>query len=443
MTSVVCPYCFDRSAAARLPFRCQMSATGVRGGKPCAAELDGIWAEFMGPSVPPALKMRGPVFTAPRGLGSRLGGGARADCPHCGVSTPVRVCLRCHSDFPSDYTDQDTRIIALLGPKASGKSTYVSVLINELRNRVGRAYGASITAMGGETQRRDREMAEDLYDRLRLPEATRPAALGFNDPLLYRLSLPLRRRLRGDGSRHTALVFFDAAGEDLGSAEAMDRYTHYLAAADGIILLVDPLQMRAVRDQLPVDAGLPLPTVETPPQQIAADLAAQLRAHGRGTSRGRVTTPVAVAVTKTDSLFSLVGPHSPLRRNAAHAGGAVDDEDRLAVHEEMRGLLDGWDSGALLRQLDRDFARLSLFGLSALGSPPPVHAPADAPKSGPQPLRVEDPLLWLLGLGGLLPRTGTGGAGRRTAPAAAAATAAAGGSASTMAGRPHGSGGAA
>lgn len=100
----------------------------------------------------------------------------------------------------------------------------------------------------------------------------------------------------------------------------------------------------------------------------------------------------------------------------------MDDEDRLAVHEEMRGLLDGWDSGALFRQLDRDFAQLSLFGLSALGSPPPAHAPADAPKSGPQPLRVEDPLLWLLGLGGLLPRSGTGGgAGRRTAAAASGA----------------------
>ncbi|MFK0252180.1 hypothetical protein [Streptomyces sp. NPDC090445] len=427
MTSVVCPYCFDRSSAARLPFRCQMSATGVRGGKPCTAELDTVWAEFMGPSVPPALTLRGPVFPGPRGLAGRLGSGgaSRADCPRCGVSTPVRVCLRCHSDFPSDYCDQDTRIIALLGPKASGKSTYVSVLINELRNRVGRAYGASITAMGGETQRRDREMAEDLYDRLRLPGATRPAALGFNDPLLYRLSLPLRRRLLGDGSRHTALVFFDAAGEDLGSAEAMDRYTHYLAAADGIILLVDPLQMRAVRDQLPVDGGLPLPTVETPPQQIAADLAAQLRAHGRGSSRGRVTTPVAVAVTKTDSLFSLVGPHSPVRRNADHSGGVLHDEDRLAVHEEMRALLDSWDSGALFRQLERDFAQLSLFGISALGSPPPAESPSDAPKSGPQPLRVEDPLLWLLGLGGLLRRTpagsaAAGGSSRRTASGGAA-----------------------
>ncbi|MFE4332130.1 hypothetical protein ACFRQM_22720 [Streptomyces sp. NPDC056831] len=402
MTTVICPYCFDRSAAMRLPYRCLMTATGVRGGKPCDAEPDDLWAEFMGPSIPAALRLRGPVFTASRGLTGLRGPGSRTACPGCGVSTPVRVCRRCHNDFPSDYCDQDSRIIALVGPKASGKSTYVSVLLNELRNRVGRAYNASLAAMGGETQRRDREMAEDLYERLRLPDATRPAAMGFNDPLLYRLSLPRRGRL-GDGSRHTALVFFDAAGEDLKSAEAMDRYTHYLGAADGIILLVDPLQIGSVRDRTASGEGPPLPAVETPPQQIAADLAAQLRAHGRGGSRGRVTTPMAVAVTKTDTLRSLLGPHSPLLHNASHTGGALDEEDRLTVHEELRSLLDSWDSGVLCRQLERDFAELSFFGLSALGSPPPAHAPADAPKSGPQPLRIEDPLLWLLARRGLIP----------------------------------------
>lgn len=414
MTTVICPYCFDRAPAARLPYRCLMTATGVRGGTPCAAEPDHIWAEFMGPSVPPALRLRGPVFTARRpprtsslALAGRLpgrprGGGSRADCPGCGVPTPVRVCLRCHSDLPSDYCNQDSRIIALVGAKASGKSTYVSVLVNELRNRVGLAYDASLAAMGGETQRRDREMAEDLYDRLRLPAATRPAALGFNDPLLYRLSLPRRGRL-GDGSRHTALVFFDAAGEDLKSSEAMDRYTHYLAAADGIILLVDPLQIGSVRDQLFPGDGPPLPAVETAPQQIAADLAAQLRAHGRGGPRGRIATPMAVAISKTDMLRPLLGPHSPVLHNAPHSGGRLDDGDRAAVHEELRSQLEGWDSGALFRQLERDFADLSLFGVSALGAAPPADAPADAPRSGPRPLRIEDPLLWLLGRRGLIP----------------------------------------
>jgi Double-GTPase 2 len=405
MTTVVCPYCFDRSPAARLPYRCLMLATGVRGSGPCGTERDDAWAEFMGPSVPAAARMRGPVFQPPRGRAGLAGMRAsrsRVACPSCGVPTTVRVCPGCHNDLPSDYCDQDSQIIALVGAKASGKSTYVSVLVNELRHRVGDAFTASLVPMGGDSQRRDRELAEDLYDRLRLPEATRPAALGFNDPLIYRLSLPGPGR-RAGGSRHVALVFFDAAGEDLGSAEAMDRYTQYLGAADGIVLLVDPLQIGAVRDSLGPTDGPSLPAVETPAQQIAGDLATQLRAHGRGGARGRVDTPIAVAVTKTDMLRPLLSAHSPLLHNAPHTGGRLHEDDRIAVHEEVRALSAGWDSGALLRQLERDFARLSLFGLSALGSPPPADAPADAPKSGPRPLRVEDPLLWLLAGRGLVP----------------------------------------
>ncbi|MFE6332471.1 hypothetical protein ACFVP3_31565 [Streptomyces sp. NPDC057806] len=413
MTTVICPYCFARSAAAKLPYRCLMTPTGVRGGSPCGPERDDVWAGFMGPGVPPGARMRGPVFTPARRAGWRVGSGSSVPCPGCGVGTTTRVCGSCHSDLPSDYCDQDSRIIALVGAKASGKSTYVSVLVNELNHRVGQAYHASLAAMGQSTQVRDREMAEDLYERLRLPDATRPAALGFNDPLLYRLSLPRRSRL-GSGTRHTALVFFDAAGEDLAGAEAMDRYTRYLSAADGIVLLVDPLQLGSVRDRLPVHDGPPLPVVETPPQQIAADLARQLRAHGKGGSRGRVATPIAVAVTKTDMLRPLLDPHSPVLRNAPHPGGTFDEDDRLAVHEEIRSLLTDWDSGALLRQLELDFAELSLFGLSALGAPPPAEAPADAPKSGPQPIRVEDPLLWLLARRGLLPVHRTTGKERAT-----------------------------
>ncbi|MFD9716257.1 hypothetical protein [Streptomyces sp. NPDC059076] len=399
MTTVICPYCFARGAASRLRYRCLMTRTGLRGGRqPCMPQRDDTWAEFKGNAIGPQARMRGPVFDSRRALGPVR---SRAACPDCGVLTPVRVCVSCHSDLPSDYCDQDSRIIALVGAKATGKSTYVAVLVNELRHRVGRVYKGALAAMGSDTQRRDKEMAAELYDRLHLPGATRPAALGFNDPLLYRLSLPSTSRF-GDGSRHTALVFFDAAGEDLGDAAAMDRYTDYLAAADGIILLVDPLQLPSVRQELPPGYGPPLPPIETSPQQIAADIAGQLRGHGRRGTRGKVSTPLAVAVTKTDMLRPILQPQSPLLNNARHDGGVFDDTGRVAVHEEVRSLLDGWDGGELHRRLDRDFADVSYFGLSSLGASPPATAPADVPTSGPQPVRVEDPLLWLLARRGLL-----------------------------------------
>ena len=45
--------------------------------------------------------------------------------------------------------------------------------------------------------------------------------------------------------QRTLLSFFDTAGEDLITADSLARNARYLASADGIILLLDPLQMKA------------------------------------------------------------------------------------------------------------------------------------------------------------------------------------------------------
>jgi hypothetical protein len=398
MTTVVCPYCFGRDNAARLRFRCLMQTSRVGGAAPCVPEFDDVWAAFANHSGNRHAAMRGPLFSAPRRM---RGPNAREACPNCGVASPVRVCGRCHSDLPNDYCEQPSRIIALVGPKTAGKSTAVTVLLHELKGSVGRPFDAALSAMGSATQARFKELEDNLYDGLRLPAPTQSAAMSFNDPLIFRLSMRADRML-SSGSRATTLVFFDAAGENLVSSQEMDRYTAYLAAADGIILMVDPLQLRAVREPL-AQQGRRLPDIEAPPDQIAADLAAQLRGHQRRNRQGQVTTPIAVALTKSDELAQLLPSGSPLTRNSQHPGGRLDEADRISVHEEVRALLAQWDGGVLQAQLERDFETFSLFALSALGAPPPADAPADAPKQGPQPVRVADPLLWLLGRHGVLP----------------------------------------
>lgn len=396
MPNVICPYCFARDAASALPYRC-LSRGGGSLSRACDPVRDEVWEAFKGSAIGPQAAVRGPVFFPRRGLRAP---GNRVPCPTCEVPTPTRVCKECHSDLPSDYCDQESRIIALVGALSAGKSTFVTVLLHELRHRVGHALQAAVAAMGGDTQARDRELERDLYDLGLMPDPTTTAARALNDPLLYRLSLPAGRR--GTGTRHTALVFFDAAGEDLSGIEAMNRYTGYLAAADGIILLIDPLQLTSIREELsPNEPALPFEAI--PQQRIAADVATQLRSHGRRGSGGRVRTPLAVALTKTDMLRPLLSTHSPLLANARHQDGVLQESDRLAVHDEVRSLLTGWDGGELCRRLDRDFSRVSYFGFSALGTPPPADAPDKAPPGGPQPVRIEDPLLWLLAEKGLLP----------------------------------------
>ena len=43
------------------------------------------------------------------------------------------------------------------------------------------------------------------------------------------------------------MVFFDTAGEDLNSEEIMSSVNKYIIQANGIILLIDPLQFDSVK----------------------------------------------------------------------------------------------------------------------------------------------------------------------------------------------------
>lgn len=54
-----------------------------------------------------------------------------------------------------------------------------------------------------------------------------------------------RKGLFGERPQHSVLSFFDTAGEDFNSRESVELNTRYLTNADGIILLLDPLQMPA------------------------------------------------------------------------------------------------------------------------------------------------------------------------------------------------------
>ncbi|XUL92331.1 hypothetical protein ACQ86D_41840 [Streptomyces galilaeus] len=81
----------------------------------------------------------------------------------------------------------------------------------------------------------------------------------------------------------------------------------------------------------------------------------------------------------------MLSPQSPLLANARHEDGVLHDTDRLAVHDEVRSLLTGWDDGELCRRLDRDYARVSYFGFSALGAAPPPTRQTRRLRADPSP----------------------------------------------------------
>jgi hypothetical protein len=297
----------------------------------------------------------------------------------------------------------DSQLIGMVGAKESGKTVYMTVLLHELRNRVGAQYDAAIMGADDETLRRFTGEYEDvLYSRRRLPPATQRAGQrgGMVDPLVFRFTADPRgpHGQRGREPRQNLLSFFDTAGEDFESQQSTAVNARYLTCADGIILLIDPLQLPG---NLPRGTG----PVHKPAEQILNQVTNILLDYNKG-GRATINKRVAVVFTKIDTLWDTFGPGSPMHATPP-TGGAFDTADSLDVHEEIRHQLHSWDGSQIDRMLSKHFpGRYRYFGVSALGrGPTPDNAVSP---SGLQPYRVADPLIWLLSESGAVPRTKVG-----------------------------------
>ncbi|MFG2986642.1 hypothetical protein ACGFYQ_36280 [Streptomyces sp. NPDC048258] len=392
---LACPYCYESFAPREIRFRCNSRLS--RTGKQCQRRRDQVLDQRMGPRRSHDL---GPDFAAD-------GRKPTAVCPDCDGTTTYRICPVCHSELPVQFGMVDNRLIALVGPKASGKTVYMTVLLHEVRNRVGEAYGAALMGLDDSTMRRYSSDYEDrLYRDNQMFPGTQTASTTLNrvDPLVFRFGMR-RRTLLGERPQHTVLSFFDTAGEDFSSRESVELNTRYLTGADGIVLLLDPLQMPGARDNaLP---GTPLPGTEglDTPINVLSRVTSMLLAPRAGRSAQKIDTPIAVVFSKMDAFWHLLDAGSPLR-DYAPPRGRFDVGDSLSVHEEVRRLLKDWDGVPIDHLLDNHYGRYRYFGVSALGRNPTPDARV-AP-TGIQPYRVADPLLWLLSEFGSVPKAGRG-----------------------------------
>ena len=401
MRPITCPYCFAEVPRQQIAFRCMGRAGRGQG---CDPVLDERLAAYTGSTAGASLP---PVFTAP-------GRRSRAECPSCGRVSTRRVCPHCHNPLPAAYCETPGRIVALVGAKNAGKSTYIAVLLHELMNRVGTELDASLVACDDRTiDRYKRDFARPLYEERRLLPTTTSAATAPREPLVYLLTrtrqarrrLPSRLRLGRERTESLVLVLFDTAGEDLRSREVRDLHLRYLEAADAIIFLVDPLELPGARAALREEAAALLPATppdpDAEPINVIARVTEALRQRRELRTGERLKVPVAVALTKIDALAPALAVQSALHRTRP-SPGTLDLDDREAVDAQVRGLLHQWQAGQLDVYLRQQYAEYALFGVAALGGMP---SDGRVGAGGVRPHRVEDPLLWLLHRFGMLEGT--------------------------------------
>jgi Double-GTPase 2 len=376
-----CPYCYSPFLLREIKFRCtgRMSRTGQR----CDPEIDETLRgrTGFGGALPP-------VFDADARPSA-------AQCPRCGKESTTRICPVCHSALPVHFGKVSSRLIALVGAKETGKTVFMTVLVHELMNRVGRRFDAAMSGADDSTRERFSSGYEGpLYRERRLLGATATAASSGREPLVFRLTTEERRLIGAAVPRHTLLSFFDTAGEDLTSKQSVEENVRYLSAADGIVLLLDPLQMRGARDLAKPGTRMPAAGAAADEPAHVLERITDLVMTVDGGPRKKISKPLAIAFTKLDTLNHDLKETSPLRRPAPQSP-FFDETDSEEVHAEILRLLSRWDGTRIDQIASKHYQRYRYFGLSALGDTPTEDNKVS--QRGIQPYRVADPLLWELG----------------------------------------------
>ncbi|GAA4256828.1 GTPase domain-containing protein [Azospirillum formosense] len=376
----ICPFCFETFRLKETPFRC-ISPPSSCAPVPDPA-LQRIWRDTrpVGRVIPPAHRFA-----------------QRGNCPTCGTASQKRLCPHCHQELPHTFGQYRNYIFAVIGAKGAGKSHYITSLLEHLKQHVGPRLNILIQPINDYTiSRYNDDFRKPLYDEHRTLDVTQSAVSNTKNriPLVFSAAFTGRSLLGRDVIKKAlTLAFFDTAGEDLKAEDTMSTVNRYIYRSDGIILLLDPLQLNYVRDRLPG----PMPPADTETSDIVSRTTKLIRL-GLGLRQDRkIAIPLAVVLSKMDAVAPLLDPHSQFGASARPRAG-FDVKDCEAMNGEIQSLIAEWSSEHLLHQVRTEFSAHHFFGISALGSPPSTAGTV----VNVVPRRVEDPFLWLLHRHGLV-----------------------------------------
>ncbi len=362
----VCPNCFEKKSLNDVQYIC----TNTRQDKNCSHAIE-----------------RKPFKPADRSKNPK--------CDECGQVLTMKTCPACDFELPMSVGTSKDYPVAIIGAKESGKSNYVAVLINQLKNDVGKAFNCSLYATGGDRtiRRYNTEFYEPLF---RKKVCVRGTDAGKVEPLIY--SLLFNKKGLFGRNRAVSLTFFDTAGENLNSQAQMSTHNRYLSHAAGIILLLDPLQLPYIRTAL--QNKIPLPQENEDTNNILSRAIAIIRNENKLTDLSKkIDIPIAIAFTKIDAVDELIDPASCLKNESTHIRkGYFSNVDFNDSNMEMQSLVDKWLGAELYQQISTQFQKFAFFGLSSLGSNPDESL--NIPKF--RPFRVTDPFLWILAQEGLI-----------------------------------------
>jgi len=360
----ICPYCYARHRFSECVFKCSFDSNRA-GNSECEHGVRKSWDG----KVPQNLKYR---------------------CVGCKHTTMQVFCsVYTEKEVPLEFMHMTNFPIALLGAKATGKSNYIGVLIQEIINTMCYPFHCtlSMSCSKESAEAYDTYYYRPLYQEGRTIQAT---DAGVQIPALIS-SLQFKHNTVSK-LRQTLLTFYDTAGENLSDKQSMYLFNGYISYAQGIILLLDPLQVPFIREQLTAKGFTGLPEQNTDTAYVLDAVIQVIR--GINKVKGRINIPLALVFTKIDVLeqYDILPANSCLRQESEHLGlGKFVMTDFEDTQLQMEALIDNWVEGTLMSYI-KQFRHYAFFGVTALGANPV----GNTLSAKVNPRRVLDPLLWLL-----------------------------------------------
>ena len=305
------------------------------------------------------------------------------------VETKKRLCPYCHNDLPYSAGRAPSNIIAIIGASQVGKSVYMASLIHTLETVTAHNFEAACLPISSETSRRFRmQYMDPLFAQNTLIESTQKERK--QEPFIYQF------KFKDSKNAPLSLVFFYVAGEGMVEEDYLELYANHIKNAEGILFLVDPLQLSTIRNKILLnnqDMG-----DFTSQYQEARDVVVTLGENFIGREEeGRTAIPTAVVVTKSDMLEHLakedgeyIRQNSNIFQNYVHKG-YFNLNEYENINGEVKQFIEQVDL-AFLDAIEVHFKNVGYFAVSSLGQ-----NPVEGKLEGViQPMRVDEPFLWLL-----------------------------------------------
>ena len=394
MPHYTCPYCFTKVNPSDIWYQCASTS---------CTEQNEVWTRYRN-NIEPTQPLPSGTVIIPHQTIFKGKSRERGICPkpECCRHTSVRVCASCHNAFPSGIDGLSNDIIAIVGARGTGKSHYIAVLVQKLR-QLGSKFHWTFSALNDETMKTyDEHFYRPLYLQRMTLKQTQTATFKGNEhvkaPMIYSLDIY--------GTKKTViLAFFDAAGEDLTSEDTMKQVNKYIANASGIILLLDPTLIPDVNSEIQKNYSLAKKADDDDiihHKNMLNRLSNFLRTQGGYDLTQSHTVHLAVTFSKIDFLRGVINEEEfeLFARDITHDKNNLNLDALESISDFIKPWLKSKGASDFVSDAQK-FASHQFFGMSALGTDPNSHQ--NKIPGGPKPMHVEDPFLWLLYANGLMP----------------------------------------